>query len=527
MNLLSSLAMIVFSYFCFYMIEIGNNAVGQFRVLTMGALFGMAEWSFCYAFFYSAPSEQLAFLWIRLSALGFCGAIYFTLYWAILFTGHYHWQKNMISKLLLFLPFIILVAANLTGSACSLAVNLVQSTSGMGWALYNTVYNWKFWAIIIYLAVYMGCSGILFIKYSQTHPSKPSGKLSKSIFIIDAATLPLIFMTDLVQPFFVHWVPPLSGIIIVLIVHAYKKVGLPFDDTNIMSSVPYEQIINTSLDPMLVLNVDGIILFANSAFYRLMETNKIDLLRIPADTFFDTKTIISWVGDSKHDVNNTLSGKTVLYAPQGKEYNVLLNASRIIQDNVLRGFILYLNNITELIELQEHLADLAYHDKLTELPNRLSFFEDSKRYVNNYVNTNQDFGAIMLDLNRFKEVNDKLGHAEGDKLLIRTANELMRVCKDKGTVYRMGGDEFLILLDTKQPGSLEAFVTIVKNALKFEIKKDLCVSAAAGAVVYSEFENLDEALRAADDRMYFDKHICKSKTIREEKANDTHIRTVR
>lgn len=62
MNLLSSLAMIVFSYFCFYMIEIGNNAVGQFRFLTMGALFGMAEWSFCYAFFYSAPSEQLAFL---------------------------------------------------------------------------------------------------------------------------------------------------------------------------------------------------------------------------------------------------------------------------------------------------------------------------------------------------------------------------------------------------------------------------------------------------------------------------------
>lgn len=105
------------------------------------------------------------------------------------------------------------------------------------------------------------------------------------------------------------------------------------------------------------------------------------------------------------------------------------------------GAILTYDDVTEHRAAQDAMIHMAYHDALTGLPNRRSFREEAQRL------TGQDAGAsvLMLDLDRFKWVNDTHGHAIGDALLIQVADRLRRACAPGDQVYRLGGDEIAVI----------------------------------------------------------------------------------
>ena len=121
------------------------------------------------------------------------------------------------------------------------------------------------------------------------------------------------------------------------------------------------------------------------------------------------------------------------------------------------------NDITELRRKDEHIRHQAFHDALTGLPNR-ALLLDRLRQRTAFAHRNEDrFGVMFIDLDRFKAINDSLGHDVGDGLLREVADRLRHCVRASDTVARMGGDEFVVLLDSG--GTLEDFATLAKGII--------------------------------------------------------------
>jgi diguanylate cyclase (GGDEF)-like protein/PAS domain S-box-containing protein len=139
----------------------------------------------------------------------------------------------------------------------------------------------------------------------------------------------------------------------------------------------------------------------------------------------------------------------ILLSKNGTEIPIDQSASPIRDANgVIQGSVLVFRDITEKKQIQQQLVHNAFHDVLTGLPNRALFMdrlshalEQLKRY------SDKGFALLFLDLDRFKIINDSLGHMIGDKLLVAIADRLESCLRTNDTVARMGGDEFSILLD--------------------------------------------------------------------------------
>ena len=164
--------------------------------------------------------------------------------------------------------------------------------------------------------------------------------------------------------------------------------------------------------------------------------------------------------------------------------------------------------LTERKRAEEQLVYSALHDPLTDLPNRVLFMdrlqhamERAKRHKN-YM-----YAVLFLDLDRFKVVNDSLGHNVGDKLLIESASRLIACLRGEDTVARLGGDEFVILLEDVQDSIHATRVAdrIQRDlALPYDLGDHKIFSFASIGIVISaaRYEQPGDVLRDADIAMY-------------------------
>ncbi|NSL52698.1 putative bifunctional diguanylate cyclase/phosphodiesterase [Calidifontibacillus erzurumensis] len=116
------------------------------------------------------------------------------------------------------------------------------------------------------------------------------------------------------------------------------------------------------------------------------------------------------------------------------------------QDGRIKNYVSVFLDITERKKLEEQLKFLAYYDNLTKLPNRTYFYQILNETMKKTTDTKSMCAVIFLDLDRFKDINDTLGHGMGDQLLKMAAKRLTKVIGSHGTVARYGGDEFAIIL---------------------------------------------------------------------------------
>ena len=160
-------------------------------------------------------------------------------------------------------------------------------------------------------------------------------------------------------------------------------------------------------------------------------------------------------------------------------------------------------DVSERNGLQRQLAHQAFHDALTDLPNRVLFLDRLEQAIRR----KSRVAVGLLDLDDFKVVNDSLGHASGDALLVAVARRLRDFLMPVDTIARMGGDEFTILLE--DPGSPEEAVARMEAlAQAFDVpfklgERDVFVDASIGLIVDSGDElGAEELLRRADVAMY-------------------------
>ncbi|BCS52172.1 diguanylate cyclase domain-containing protein [Geobacter sp. SVR] len=173
----------------------------------------------------------------------------------------------------------------------------------------------------------------------------------------------------------------------------------------------------------------------------------------------------------------------------------------------LAGFVLMLNDITERRRYEETIHHLAYHDALTGLPNRI-LLNDRLGQALASANRTKTKGALMiLDLDRFKDVNDTLGHSMGDLLLKAVGERLKGLLRKSDTVSRMGGDEFVLLLPSITSAE-SAAVTAAKIVTAFREPfvcngHTLNVTASIGIADFpDDGQDAETLLKNADIALY-------------------------
>lgn len=164
-------------------------------------------------------------------------------------------------------------------------------------------------------------------------------------------------------------------------------------------------------------------------------------------------------------------------------------------------------DVTELKVAQFELEKLAFYDPLTQLPNRRFFRDHLDLAMARAQKEGKKIAIYMSDLDEFKRVNDSLGHDVGDELLVNIAKRLQDSLYDGDVVSRMGGDEFLILLDNiDDPTRLDHASNRMLDALKTEISagtQTIQVSGSLGIAIYpTDATSAEELLRYADMALY-------------------------
>ena len=128
-------------------------------------------------------------------------------------------------------------------------------------------------------------------------------------------------------------------------------------------------------------------------------------------------------------------------------------------------------DVTDRRQTESRMAHMAYHDGLTDLPNRASFLQALAQMIEACAGTDEEFAVLCVDLDGLKEINDVFGHAVGDKLLIEVAGRIQS-CARGGVVARLSGDEFGLIIDGKQPEAGAALAEKLAQALSDEFVID-------------------------------------------------------
>jgi len=189
----------------------------------------------------------------------------------------------------------------------------------------------------------------------------------------------------------------------------------------------------------------------------------------------------------------------------GEVYPELLTITHV--DGEEGGYVAVFADISKIKETEEHLQRLAHYDQLTGLPNRHLISERIEQSVRRARRMRTRMAVVFLDVDSFKNVNDSLGHAAGDRLLMTVARRLESALRDADSIGRIGGDEFLIVIE--QVGAPEN-VSVVAEKLIEELRepieldgRSVTVSASLGISLYPEDgDNVDALMRNADAAMY-------------------------
>ena len=204
-------------------------------------------------------------------------------------------------------------------------------------------------------------------------------------------------------------------------------------------------------------------------------------------------------------------GELINRRKDGERFPTWYSISQVLNEQgEAENYIAIFSDISERKKSRERIDFLAHHDSLTELPNRALLNDRLEMAINTARRRREKVGILFIDLDRFKNINDSLGHSAGDQVLRQTAARLTSVVRNDDTVARLGGDEFVVLLPrVRDERSLaEVAIKLREELLKPYTVEDmpLHLSPSIGIAVYPEDGDTPSALiKNADAAMYLAK----------------------
>lgn len=456
------------------------------------AMLATAVWSFAYALELWATGTSDRVLWGALKYVGITVLPAAWLVFALQYTGRMGRPKPWFLGALAVEPVIVLALLAIPGTR-----HLIRSyPPGPPQAIPTANAGALYWPHVIYSnALVLTASAILLITVVRV--SRLYWR--QSITLLVAICLPLIgnALTDFNAPPFNHLDPtPLATSVaiwvLVLGVLRYRLLDL--------RPVARTHVVETMRDAVLVADAHGHVVDVNPAALDLLRKRARDLVGRPvAALLSEFANPIGFPDPGVYDLRLT--------AAEGDRDMELVVTALEDARGATAGRVLVFRDVTERRQLERELRQLAYTDRLTGLPNRALLHDRLAQAIVMARRRNAPVAVLFLDLDRFKNINDSLGHEIGDRVLVAVAQRLRRCLRAEDTLARLGGDEFAILLpeiaDRRDTHLVTDKCLSALSSYEEIDGHELSVNASIGVAVFpQDGADVQHLLRSADAAMY-------------------------
>ena len=274
-------------------------------------------------------------------------------------------------------------------------------------------------------------------------------------------------------------------------------------------------ILDSSMDCIITINKEGAILEFNPAAERtfgclnrhVRGKNFIDLFSIPAEKEKMTFSLNNKFAESHGVVLNRRNAITLQRAA-GQPFPAEVTITSTRADSIFKTeYTLHIRDVTRQLKMQKRLQFLAYSDPLTNLANRTFLLEALRKVIRDSVLRQVKVALFFMDLDKFKKINDTLGHKAGDELLCEVANRLIEISRGSDVVARWGGDEFILMMagDFDEARVQEKAETIL-NSMRKPLNiggKNFSLPTSIGIVINDKANvEAEQLIQNADIAMY-------------------------
>jgi diguanylate cyclase (GGDEF)-like protein/PAS domain S-box-containing protein len=311
-----------------------------------------------------------------------------------------------------------------------------------------------------------------------------------------------------------------SGRDIRLIEQAANLAGLAIEQGRINEELQLALMVyRNSNEAMMVTDPEGVILTTNEAFTRITGRRPEEVIGKRPETLAEDVQFVFFREAMKAlDRQGSWQGEIADRRKNGEAYVKWLTINTIFgEDGLPHRRVVLFYDITEKKKAEELIWQQANFDPLTGLPNRRMFQERLVQEMKKAQRAKLPLALLFLDLDRFKEVNDTLGHGMGDQLLKEAARRLNQCVRGTDTVARLGGDEFTVILTALDtPNSVERVVNDILRHISepYWLGDDQAyVTTSIGITLYpDDAADIDTLLRNADQAMYAAKQMGRNRS---------------
>ena len=407
--------------------------------------------------------------------------------------------------------FALLVAGTVVGLVADLTFNWVSLEANARSAA---------WTDAVYLLCYIMliASAELYLRrpmplrVASNVPVTRLQQLSPLPYVAVATTYGLLLWVA-VRP----WSDPVSGLAVgALLITALvvtrqlltvrENLRLLAETAARQNEARFRSLVQHSSDVILIIKTDGTIRFVSPSATQVFGYDPATMLRQTVSELLhpdDRERAATFFRDAAKAPGVTGPVELRFRQPDGSWLHAEILATNLLRDASVKGIVLNTRDVSERKRLEEQLTHQAFHDPLTGLANRALFRDRVSHALALAQRRGHPITVLFLDLDDFKMVNDSLGHAEGDRLLIAAAERFLSCARSTDTVARLGGDEFAILIEGAEgrEGLLERLTAAMVHSFSLS-GNQVRVTASIGVAAAVGGESADDLLRNADVAMY-------------------------
>jgi diguanylate cyclase (GGDEF)-like protein/PAS domain S-box-containing protein len=408
------------------------------------------------------------------------------------------------------LAFRLLVTGVSVGMVADLTFNLVQLEAGSRTAS---------WADGVFLICYtmLIWSGELYWRRPVAHQAAPTvpftrfQPISPLPYLAVGATYALLLFVAL-RP----WSNPISGLvmgallvtgIVVLrqLLTVRENLRLLAEHAAHQNETRFRSLVQHSSDVIIVTRADGTVRFVSPSATRVFGYDPSEMLRHTISELLhpdDRERAATFFRSAAQAPGVTGPVEWRFRQVDGSWLHAEILATNLLHDMTVKGVVLNTRDVSERRRLEEQLTHQAFHDPLTGLANRALFRDRVSHALALAQRRGSPVTVLFLDLDDFKTVNDSLGHAEGDRLLIAAAERFLACARSADTVARLGGDEFAILIEGADGEGLPDRLAAAMSHPFSLSGNQVRITVSIGVASASPEDRADDLLRNADMAMY-------------------------
>ena len=316
------------------------------------------------------------------------------------------------------------------------------------------------------------------------------------------------------------WTDPVSGLAVGALLITFlvvarqllavrENVRLLAETAVRQNEARFRSLVQHSSDVIIVTRANGTMRFVSPSATRVFGYDPSEMLNRPVVNLLHPDDRDRATATFEHAARNPGVTGPVEWRfrqPDGSWLHAEILATNLTADPTVKGIVLNTRDVSERKRLEEQLTHQAFHDPLTGLANRALFRDRVSHALALAQRSTHPITVLFLDLDDFKRVNDSLGHAEGDRLLISAAERFLSCARAADTVARLGGDEFAILIEHAagpdgRSELLERLATAMSHPFTLS-GNQVQVTASIGVATATPGDTADDLLRNADVAMY-------------------------